>query len=76
MFDGSPHDPMMRSTKELIEGTQRVQVDWTTTKKVVGVRLVEALASRDGPSRGHSRSFSLWDGADSFETSAKNLKVF
>jgi hypothetical protein len=52
-FDDSPADPTMRSSKELDEGVQRMRADRTTTRKMVDSCLVEALTSRDGPSRGH-----------------------
>ena len=50
-----------------------MQADWITTRKVVDSRLVQPIASRDGPPRGHSRALSLVDGAESFETYSKNL---
>ena len=58
VFDVSPKDPTKRSSKKLPEGTQRMQVDWITRRKVGDSRLVEPLAGRDGPSRGHSWAFS------------------
>ena len=35
VFDDSPKDTVMRSSKNLAEGTQRVRVSWTTTRKLV-----------------------------------------
>ena len=58
VFDVSPKDPVKRSLKKLTEGTQRMCADWTATRKVGVVRVVDALASRDGSSRGHLRAFS------------------
>ena len=68
-------DPMLRSSKELAEGTQKVRVGWTATRKPVGCGLVAALASRDGASMSHFRASHHWDGADTFETYSKNLNT-
>ena len=57
VFADSPSNPEKRSLKKVIESTQRVRASLTTTKKPVDSRLVEALAGRDGLSRGHSRPF-------------------
>ena len=73
VFDVSPQDPTKRSSKKLAEGAQSMRAHWTATRKPGDVRLIDALASGDGPSRGHSRAFSLVDGAESFETYSKNL---
>ena len=75
VFDDSPEDPTMRSSKELPEGTQRIPAEWTTTRKVDDVRLGEALAGRDGASRGHFVAISPRTEPTSSETYSKNLNV-
>ena len=35
VFADSPKNPVMRSSKEIDEGTQRVRASWTTTRKPV-----------------------------------------
>ena len=75
VFAHPQKDRLYRFSKELAEGTQRVQVEWTTTIKVGDVCLVEALAGRDGASRGHFLASQLWDGAESFVTYSKNLNT-
>ena len=68
VVDDSPKYPTMRSSKKLPEGTQRMQADWITRRKVGDNCLVEPLAGRDGPSRGHFGPSHIVDGAESFET--------
>ena len=51
VFAKPQEESVKRSSKNLAEGRQRVHVDWTKTRKVVGSRLVEALAVRASSSR-------------------------
>ena len=73
MFDDSPKDPTKRSSKKLAEGTERMRAEWITMTKVGDVRLVQPLAGRDGPSRGHFLAISPWTEPTSSETYSKNL---
>ena len=75
VFDDSPEDPTMRSSKELPEGTQRMRAEWIKSRKVGDVRLVEPLAGRDGASRGHFLAISPRTEPTSSETYSKNLNT-
>ena len=75
VFDDSPEDPTMRSSKELPEGTQRMRAEWIKSRKVGDVCLVEPLASRDGAWRGHFLVISPRTELTSSETYSKNLKA-
>lgn len=74
-FDVLPDDPTMRSSRLLAEGTHGPAVVWATPRKVGVNGGSRPLGRRDDRPRGHSRAFSQWDGADSFETSSKNLNT-
>lgn len=52
-----------------------MRAEWITMTKVGDVRLVQPLAGRDGPSRGHFLAISPWTEPTSSETYSKNLKV-
>ena len=50
-----------------------MRAEWITMTKVGDVRLVQPLAGRDGPSRGHFLAISPWTEPTSSETYSKNL---
>ena len=52
-----------------------MRAEWITMTKVGDVRLVQPLAGRDGPSRGHFLAISPWTEPTSSETYSKNPKV-
>ena len=74
-FDDSPNpkDPVCRSLKKLAEGTHRMLAEWTTTRKVGDSCLADALAGRDGASRGHFLTIPPTTRPTTFETYSKNL---